>query len=431
MPRHPRRSIRAFASPFASTAGGPQPGRLSRAISSRRSRLTRTRNSRLTAAQHRWLLALSRPCPAPSSPIRHSTEDTEPAMPKESKNSVPMPVPWGRLKAWIEAQEKAEQEGHNPQPMTKTQLSAISQIVDFLDGPEPDVSDRDYVSLLMQQVQALRIAPPKYEEKEPVEVPADGVFSLRWRTTCFLPYAGDKEFPCLGHGLYRDRHAPLFKLKKSSKQYAAKHALAYLKRHPPPPLENPSATISIPSSGGAPLRPLAKSSGPSGSNVSIGSSQSGVPQGTTGGARIKSPWSSPSSSTGDVAKADPLAGSKSEPMTPDNEFYDNERLPSILEQVTQEALRLGIGCPQYEIGPDPDEPGAFAGRPVFKNGGRIPADMGHVKGARSKGLAKELMAEAVLKFLRLELKRRQGILGSFQSKDSSSEKEKEKEVEGS
>lgn len=65
-----------------------------------------------------------------------------------------MRVPWDRLKAWIEAQEQAERSGYNPNPPTKVQIAALSQVVDFLDGPEPTaetIGKRDYVTELVRE----------------------------------------------------------------------------------------------------------------------------------------------------------------------------------------------------------------------------------------------------------------------------------------
>ncbi|KAL7798423.1 hypothetical protein V8C37DRAFT_367773 [Trichoderma ceciliae] len=426
---------RIFALPFTSTLDKYHLGSSPNLWRATNSRLTRIHGSGLLAAQYRCPSpARSSPYPASSSLAQHPkacAQHTDAAMNKDGKNIVSaMPVPWGRLKAWIEAQERAEQQGYNPQPMTKAQVAALSHLVEYMDEPEPDVSDRDYVSFLMQHVQYWKMPSPLYQDLEPVDVPVDGVFSLRWRTVCFLPSADHKEFPCLGHGLHKGRQAPLFKSKRMSKQYAAKHALQYLQSQPPP--GNSSVSAPIPTSGGAPLRstfsPLARSPAPGGGNVSAGFPPSAIPQGVAGGARLESPSPSsslsPSSSTSDVAKGGAFADPKGEPMTVENaEFYSNPRSPSILEQVSREANRLGIGCPKYDIGPDPDRPGCYAGRPIFKTGGRIPPDMGYVSGALSKGLAKELIAEEVLKFCNDELKRRQGIIGSFQPKDSPADKE--------
>lgn len=62
-----------------------------------------------------------------------------------------MRVPWGRLKAWIEAQEAAEQSGHNPNPPSKVQVAALSHVVDFMDEPEPTFGTKDFVSDLMSE----------------------------------------------------------------------------------------------------------------------------------------------------------------------------------------------------------------------------------------------------------------------------------------
>ncbi|KAH6610366.1 hypothetical protein Trco_000386 [Trichoderma cornu-damae] len=294
---------------------------------------------------------------------------------------VPVPVPWDRLKAWIEAQEVGEQLGHPS--ITKEQAAALSRLVDFLDGPEPDVSDRDYVSLLMHQAQH-RNFHHHYQELEPVDVPVDGVFSLRWRTVCFLTYA-DKGFPCLGHGLYQGQDPPLFKSKKMSKQYAAKYALAYIHSHPPP--GNASSIAPTPASGGAPLGPVPGG----GSDAGISPSPSAP---LPGGVPVASPSPSPST-------------------TPESGFYADGRLPSVLEQVSLEANRLNFGCPKYDIGPDPNQPGCFAGKPIFPNGGRIPPNLGYVSGVSTKGQAKELIAEELLRFFKDQFKIRQDIVASF------------------
>lgn len=65
-----------------------------------------------------------------------------------------MPVPWGRLKAWIEAQEQAEQSGYNSSPPSKAQIAAVSHVVDFMDEPEltvETIGKLDYVSELMRE----------------------------------------------------------------------------------------------------------------------------------------------------------------------------------------------------------------------------------------------------------------------------------------
>ncbi|KAM0462907.1 hypothetical protein ACHAPV_003733 [Trichoderma viride] len=298
-----------------------------------------------------------------------------------------MPVPWGRLKAWVEAQEQAEQNGFHPDPPSKTQIAALSHVVDFLDGPEPTaeiIGKLDYVSELMQIAQAKQAAPPTFRDLTPIEVPVNGVFSQRWRTVCYLPLADNKQFPCLGHGLSKGKQLPLWKSKKLSKQYAAKYAYEYWKAH---------SGNSTSSNGGAPL--ASNSNG--NNNVSVGSNSFANVPAPAGGA----PITSPSSSTGDLTNVE------------DTDFYDSKTLPPLLDQVKRETAYVKLDYPKFNIWADEESLGAFAGKPVFKNNARIPPDMGHVKGVLTRALAKELMAEEVLNFCKTERKRREGIFGSF------------------
>lgn len=194
-------------------------------------------------------------------------------------------------------------------------------------------------------------------------------------------------------------------LSQMSKQYAAKHALAYFKSHPPPD----STVTPAGASSRKALSPHEGSRGPSDSSASLDSVPSGVPQ----GAVITSPSPSPSSSTSDIAKGGSLLGPRDEQMGGQTNFYSGERLPPVTERVTKLASKLSYGPVTYEVGPDPKAPGCYAGKPVFKNGGRIPPDLGHVEGALSKTLAKELIAEDVLKFLNSVLEQRQAILRTY------------------
>lgn len=305
-----------------------------------------------------------------------------------------MPVPWGRLKAWIEAQEQAEQSGFNPNPPSKAQVAALSHVVDFLDGPEPTaemIGKLDYVSELMQLAQTKQVAPPKFEDLTPIEVPVGGVFSKRWRTVCYLPVANNKQFPCLGYGLHEGRQPPLWKSKKQSKQYAAKYAYKYWKA---------LSIASTSSNGGARL--ASNSNG--NNNVSVGSNSFAKAQAHSGsapGTSSSSMLPSPSSSTGDLTTVE------------DTDFYDSKTLPSLLDQVRRETASLKLGYPSFEIWADEENPGAFAGKPFFKNNGRIPPDMGHVKGALTRALAKELMAEEVLKYCKAERKRKESLVNTW------------------
>lgn len=58
-------------------------------------------------------------------------------------------VPWERLRAWIDQQVDHEREHNRPAPLSQVKLLAISMLVSFGDE-EPEVGDRDYVSLLLR-----------------------------------------------------------------------------------------------------------------------------------------------------------------------------------------------------------------------------------------------------------------------------------------
>ncbi|KAL6910564.1 hypothetical protein GGI43DRAFT_378528 [Trichoderma evansii] len=315
-----------------------------------------------------------------------------------------IPVPWGRLKAWIEAQEKAEQSGHNPNPPKRSQILALSHVVDFMDQPEPTqetIGKLDYVSELMQLASQAKVAPPRFTDLAPIDVPIGGVLSQRWRTVCVIPSHNNKEFPCLGHGLREGTQLPLCKSKKISKQYAAKYAYLYMKGH---------SKGSTSSNGGAPLAPPARNPTPANNNVNVGSNSSTKAEAPSGGVSV-SPSSmlpSPASSAGDLTNGGTTTAE-------DTDFYDNPHLPTLLDQVKKETAYLKLGYPFFEIVSDPENPALFAGRAVFKIGGRTPKDLGHINGALTRGLAKELVAEEILKYCKTERERREGLMGTFKS----------------
>ncbi|KAK4074848.1 uncharacterized protein Triagg1_4997 [Trichoderma aggressivum f. europaeum] len=429
MRRQPRPPVSGASFPSSST-----PGR--RAILSRRSRTrsrtqhhavvnhsqirarTRNSNSRLIAAQQRPSASSSALFHSALSSLIESTA-------KESRDNIIMatkscPVPWARIKLWIEAQEKAEQQGNNPNPPTKPQLQALSHLVSFVEGPEPDVSAHDHVSLLTQHIQFhhKRDASshlPTFEDVG-LEVPINGNFHMRWRTTCSLPSASHMIFPCEGHGVSQGQQPPLFATKKASKQYAAMHALAYL-RAMRPPLPTIVASTAAPApapssnrvSGGVSLKaatpPVSKS--PKASDSSLA-----MPPGDAGGAPLVQPPPPPPPSAETAAQEKPTDDLQGVSAIVDGEFYTGE-VPSLLKQVAEDAKRLNFGVPKYDIEEDPNKPGSFNGKPVFVNGGRMPDDIGHVEGAMSKSVARQQIAEKLNDYFTAELKRRDGIFRSF------------------
>lgn len=189
-----------------------------------------------------------------------------------------------------------------------------------------------------------------------------------------------------------------------SKQYAAKYAYLYMKAH---------SKGSTSSNGGVSLVSPARTPTPAGNNndskVNVGSNSSAKEQASSGSVSVSpSPMlPSPSSSVGDLTNGGTTNGE-------DMDFYDNPHLPSLLDQVKKETAYLKLGSPVFEIFPDPKHPALFAGRPVFKTGGgRVPKDLGYITGALTRGLARELIAEAILKYCKTDRNRRQGLMNTF------------------
>lgn len=188
------------------------------------------------------------------------------------------------------------------------------------------------------------------------------------------------------------------------------HALAYLRAMRPPPaaiVAPAPASTSNRVSGGVSLKsatpPVSKS--PKASDSSLA-----MPTGDAGGAPLAPPL--PSAEITAQDKPTPAVEPQGASATADGEFYTGD-MPSLLEQVAEGAKRLNFGVPKYEIVEDPNKPGSFNGKPIFVNGGRMPDDIGHVTGAMSKSVARQLIAEQLNEYFTAELKQRDYIFRSF------------------
>ncbi|KAG6022855.1 hypothetical protein E4U41_002145 [Claviceps citrina] len=293
-------------------------------------------------------------------------------------------VPWAKLLTWVQQQIALEMQTGRPVALSRPQLEAVSQLVSFND--EPDVGDRDYVSLLLQSTQSRRLSAPVFANPEPLHMPVDGHFEPRWQCTCTIQSIGT--FPRPGHGMSVTQAAPWFQSKKNAKQYAAKQALDYLSQipdtsKPPPPSVLDKRPLPPPSS------PQQKSSRPR--------------------------WEPPSPAVASSASTPaPPPFTASAPLPSAAETTARARQPSVFEQVACLTGRLGIDSPSYRVWPDPAGADLFCGRPVFKNGGHVPADLGVVSGVEGgQAQAKVRIAEKVLAWAEAELRKRQEIFHSL------------------
>ncbi|QPH01869.1 hypothetical protein C2857_006072 [Epichloe festucae Fl1] len=292
-------------------------------------------------------------------------------------------VPWDKLLMWVQQQIAAEMQTGQPVALTRSQLEAISEFISFND--EPDVSDKDYVSLLLQKTQSRRLLAPVFANPEPVNMPVDGHLEPRWRCSCTIQSYG--EFPRRGFGFSAGQQAPLFQSKKNAKQFAAKQALDFLSHSPG---NNKSPVISVLNN----QRPSLPSSLP----------QKRAPP------NLESPPKArlvhmPSPMASQANNNNSEGSSTSGTTSP--------RQSSVFEQVSLLTGRLGVDSPSYKIEPDPAGGDYFSGRPIFKNGGRVPPDLGFVSGVAGLAQAKLRVAEEVLAWAETELQRRQDIYQSL------------------
>ncbi|KAH6850261.1 hypothetical protein B0I37DRAFT_371183, partial [Chaetomium sp. MPI-CAGE-AT-0009] len=127
------------------------------------------------------------------------------------------PVDYRDLKEWIAEQER------NPKPLTPLQQRAIS---DLRRSIEPEIGDRDWVSLMNRYTQAHGGTPAFIDEPAPEE---------RWTYRCLFKPTADAEqmeFPNPEAGFTPNEHgipaAPSFGRKKDAKQYAARCCIEWL-----------------------------------------------------------------------------------------------------------------------------------------------------------------------------------------------------------
>ncbi|KAF7563830.1 hypothetical protein G7046_g319 [Stylonectria norvegica] len=263
-------------------------------------------------------------------------------------------VSWDRLRAWIDEQVAWEQEHNLPAPLTSAQLTAISKLVPLAPPePEKELDDFNYVGKLLEYSQVKHLAPPTYKDEQ-VNLVFAGAAQIKWRCRCELPWE-DKVFPRADHGYKASEQPPSFQSKKKAKQFAAKHALDYLKLPPTPTqLTTPQVSQAQPTISQTPPAPK----------------------------RVKVEVATPSS------------------------LSSSDEGPTLFERVSALAGSLNFDCPQYRFEPE-DTPNFWSGRPVFKTGARIPDDLGVVSGIYGKKAAKTAMAEKVLEWLLAQDKERQ------------------------
>ncbi|KAK4146983.1 uncharacterized protein C8A04DRAFT_25178 [Dichotomopilus funicola] len=354
------------------------------------------------------------------------------------------PLVYRDLREWLEEQER------NPKPLSQSLQKAL---MDFKRAIEPELGDRDWVSLLNLYIQANDGAAPTFTEH-----PAD---DNRWTCTCqfVLPATGQElSFPNAESGLSSPPPSspsntnttntnttntaneddggasisgagagaganaaagtgttPSFSRKKDAKKYAARACVQWLIRGGYMNADGVSTTTI---SGKAKAKAArAQSQGQSQSQSQdqtqpVTPKKSGAGAGA-GGVANKTP------KTNGIANVNGTNGGNAED-------YDEDHIPPATKRVEDLCKLMGLTIPQYRTSPSPTasstlpsstSPGAvsltaardfFDGRADFgpDAGLKIPEGLGDVKNVYGRKNATERVAEVVLGWLVGEQERR-------------------------
>ncbi|KJZ78937.1 hypothetical protein HIM_01710 [Hirsutella minnesotensis 3608] len=302
--------------------------------------------------------------------------------------SAQVRVPWHKLRAWIDEHVALEQEHNRPAQLSTVQLEALSLLIDLDDG-EPDLGQRDYVSLLLNETQRRRLTAPVFTDRDPISVPVQGKSQLKWRYVCSL--TGHGSFPRPEWGIEAGQQEPSFQSKRNAKRYAAKCALQYLQER----LAKPAAAA-FPSTTRDIIAPIGP---PPSKRKTAATSPSPVPQSRVSEAhrvQYPPPQSQPHASA--------AAGSESSSSSP-----GSDESQSVFQRVTSLAISLGFTSPQYHVQPEGDLSNFFSGRATFSPGDLVPSGVGVVSGVLGKKQARLQSAEQVLEWLEGEARRRAKI----------------------
>ncbi|KAK4106630.1 hypothetical protein N658DRAFT_415637 [Parathielavia hyrcaniae] len=304
------------------------------------------------------------------------------------------------LKAWLEQQEQ------NPRPLSPLQKRAIADILKPGPEPEPDLSDRDWLTLLNLYAQAHHTGPPTFTDESPVPE--------RFISRCQFRATGEAEymvFPSAAAGFVPDEAglpvAPCFRRKKDAKQYAAKCCIEHLMRSghmptdglnvvfpkPKPPPPNPPGSKKKAKAAPAPPPPAAAAASPSNHPTNTGTN---------------------TSSNDDV----PAQG-KDNNTTTNTDNEEDPQQPTTRTRVADLCRLMGLAVPAYKLTPSPGIPPAdhtTGGGHQYWDGHadfgadaiKVPEEgLGRVANVYGKKNARERVAEEVLAWLVREERARQ------------------------
>ncbi|KAK4123695.1 hypothetical protein N657DRAFT_573227 [Parathielavia appendiculata] len=286
------------------------------------------------------------------------------------------PVIYRDLKAWIEQQEQ------NPRPLSPLQKRAIAEILKPQRAPNPDLGDRDWVTLLNLYAQAHRISPPSFTDESPA--PERFISRCQFRPTVEAEHT---VFPSVAAGFVADETgslvAPCFRRKKDAKQYAAKCCIEHLMRGGYMPADGVNVVFPKPKPP-PPNLPNSKKK----KKAASAPAPSNHPTGTSTGSNEDGP---------DKGKDDN-----------NNNNNNNKDEPATTTRVADLCRLMGLAVPIYKITPSPGIPtsGVNGGHQYWDghadfgaDGIKVPEGLGTVANVYGKKNARERIAEEVLTWL--------------------------------
>ncbi|KAK3296047.1 uncharacterized protein B0H64DRAFT_460935 [Chaetomium fimeti] len=305
------------------------------------------------------------------------------------------PVDYRDLKEWIAEQER------NPKPLSPLQQRAIS---DLRRSIEPEIGNRDWVSLMNRYTQAHGGTPAFIDEPAPEE---------RWTYRCLFKPTADAEqmaFPNPEAGFTPNEQgipaAPSFSRKKDAKQYAAKCCIEWLMNGGYMPTDGTS--VEFPK----PLR------------TSRHATSTPTPAPAAKKPKRDNPDANPDNRAQRRAAA--AAALAADDNNNDNSDSNDDDDPPATKRVEEKCRLLNFAIPHYKITPSllptdstttteretasfttPSNPQFFDGRADFgADAIKVPEGLGRVTNVYGRRNAREKAAEEVLVWLLAEEGRR-------------------------
>jgi hypothetical protein len=271
-------------------------------------------------------------------------------------------IPWDQLIEFANNKKAEEKTTGKPAQLSKQQLAAVSMLVDLVKDIE--VEDT-YVSKLYEHCQRIKIESPQFTT-ETFNQCISGTNIPRSRVLCTLPSKG-QQFPQEGYGHSAGEAIPTFGKAQKAKNFAAMQALNWLQGRGPSSPRGEKRPASVTNE--SPVHSKIKAEEDNNSD---------------GGALTSD--SSQSSAKGVLAPGQPAGAQGSD----------------VREQIAKLGEEMDFGSPEYLIQRAEDGSDIWNGRPIFKNDGKIPPEMGVVTGIAGRQQTEDMVAKRTLEWLQNE-----------------------------